>query len=163
MYIASLIGIFVAERARLVCTSLASQSSHLDTRLLLNYLPARAYFPCFLLCLVCVRVSRARHGRRARRRRGDQRVLADREKVGRSAVAVLVARRRMSMETRRKHECAPSGLLVWGRLYYVRVHKGLGLQNTFQAVLIFATKLKFTEIAPQSEHQPCRAGERGPP
>ena len=35
-------------------------------------------------------------------------------------------------------------------------------QAAFQEVLIFATKPKFTERATQSEHQLCRAGERGP-
>ena len=38
-----------------------------------------------------------------------------------------------------------------------------GLQNKIRAVLIYAIKLlKFIERTTQSEHQPCRAGEREP-
>ena len=56
---------------------------------------------------VCVRVLEARHRGRARRRRRCQRVLAGRGRgVARSAVAVLVARRRVCLETRGKHEWA---------------------------------------------------------
>ena len=55
--------------------------------------------------------------------------------VGRSAVAVFVARHCVSVDTRGKHPWALSGLLVWGRLYYVRVYEGhFGRQNKFQAV-----------------------------
>ena len=52
------------------------------------------------------------------------------------------------------------GLLWGGRLCIVQVNKGrLDLQNKTQAVLTFATKLKFTGRAPQCEHQQCRANE----
>ena len=34
-------------------------------------------------------------------------------------------------------------------------------KNMIQAVFIFATELNFTERASESEHQLCRAGERG--
>ena len=82
---------------------------------------------------------------------------------GLSAVAVFVARRRVFIETRGRHEWVLSGLLVWSRAYYARVCEGrFGVQNNIQAVLIFATKIKFTERAPQSDHHNCRAGERGP-
>ena len=36
------------------------------------------------------------------------------------------------------------------------------MRDNIQAVLIFATKLKFTERATQSEHRHRRPGERGP-
>ena len=110
-----------------------------------------------------MRVLGTRHRGRARRRRGCQRVLAGRGGVARSAFAVFVARRHVCLETRTKHEWALSGLFAWFRLNYVRVYKGrLDMQNKIQSVLIFATNLKLTERATQSEHQLCRAGERGP-
>ena len=67
---------------------------------------------------VRARVLRARHRGRARRRRGCLGVLAGRRGVASSAVAVFVARRRVCLETRGKHEWALPGLLVWFRLYY---------------------------------------------
>ena len=83
--------------------------------------------------------------------------------VARSAVAVFVARHRVSVETRGKHEWALSGLHLLNSIEYVRVYRGRsGLKDTIQAVLIFATELKFTRGATQSEHQRYRAGERGP-
>ena len=123
--------------------------------------------PFFLFFLFCsfvwyACVPRARHRWRAQHRRGCQQALTGRRGVGRSAVAVFVARSRVCIETRGKHEWVMSGLLVWGWIYYVRVYKGrFGLQNNIQSVQIFATKLKVTERAPQSKHQQCRAGERG--
>ena len=60
-------------------------------------------------------VPRARHRGRARRHRWCQRALAGSPGVvGRSAVAVFVARCRVFLETRGKHEWALPGLLVWG-------------------------------------------------
>ena len=111
-----------------------------------------------------MRVHRARHRGRARHRRGCQRVVAGRGGVARSVVAVFVARRRVCLETRGNHEWTLSGLLVWFRLYYVRVHKGrFDMQRSrFQVVLIFVANLTFTERATQSEHQHGRAGDRGP-
>ena len=106
----------------------------------------QSLFPFFLIRFVCVRELRARHRGRARHRRGCQRVEAGRGGVARSAVAVFVARRRVCFETRGKHEWALSGVLVWFRLYYVRVHKGrFDMQNKIQAVLIFSTTLKISE------------------
>ena len=108
----------------------------------------------FFLLLFCVRACtqstspRARHRGRARRRRKCQRAMGGRGGLARRAVAVLVARRRVCLETRGKHERALSGLLVWGWISHVRVYKGrLGLLNKVQAVLIFATKLNFIERA----------------
>ena len=69
----------------------------------------RFFFP-FFFRFVCGRVLGARHGGRARHRRGCQRVTADRGGVKRSAVAVFVPRRLVSLETRGKHEWALSGL-----------------------------------------------------
>ena len=116
-------------------------------------------FFCFLFYFVYVRVPRARHRGRARCRCGVQRALAGRGRGGRNAVAALVARRRVPIKTRGKHEWDLSGLLVRSWIGYVRVYKGrFGSQNTVQAKLIFATKLRFTERAPQSEHQQRRAG-----
>ena len=123
----------------------------------------RLFFPYFFFRFVCVRVLGARHRGRARRRRGCQRVLAGRGGVARSVVAALVARRRVCLDTRGKHECALSGLHLHNSTEYVRVYKGLpGLRGNILAVLIFATGLKITEGAPQSEQQHCRAGERRP-
>ena len=125
---------------------------------------SRFFFPFFLIFrFVCVRVLVALHCGRARRRRGYQRVLVGREVVETSAVAVFVPRRRVCLETQGKHEWTLPGLLVWFRLYYVRVYNvRFDMQNKVQAVLIFAKKPKTTERATQSEHQLCRAGERGP-
>ena len=117
----------------------------------------------FFFRFVCVRVLRARHRGRAQRRRGCQRVLPGRGGVARSAIAVFVPRRRVCLETRGKHEWALSGLHLWSWIEYVPVYEGRsGPQNNIRAVLIFATKLKFTERATPSEHQHCRAGELGP-
>ena len=83
--------------------------------------------------------------------------------VARSAVAVFVARRRVCLETRGKHEWALSGLHLHNSIECVRVYKGLSrLQGNIQAVLIFANGLKITEGATQSEQQYCEAGERRP-
>ena len=57
-----------------------------------------------------MRVLRARHRGRARRRRGCQRLLAGRGGAARSTVAVSVARRRVCLETRWKQELMGS---VW--------------------------------------------------
>ena len=93
---------------------------------------------------MCVRVPRARHRGRAGRRRGYQRALAGRGGVGRSAVAVSAARRRVSTETRGNHEWALFGLGLWGWTEYVRVYKGRsGLKNKIQMMIIFATNLNF--------------------
>ena len=112
--------------------------------------------PSFFFRSVCVRVLRIRHRGRARHRRGCQRVLAGRgwvARIGRDAVAVFVARRRVCLDTRGKHECAPSGLLIWFRLYYVRLYKvRCDIQKNIQAVLIFATKLKINERTTHSEY-----------
>ena len=121
-------------------------------------------FLFFSFVSVCVRVLRARHRGRARHRRGCQRVVAGRgrEGVARSTVAVFAAWRRVCVETRGKHELTLSGLLLWSRLYHVRVYKGrFDLQNKFQAEFI-ETKLKTNERATQSEHQLFRDGERRP-
>ena len=58
-----------------------------------------------------------------------------------------------------KHEGrALSGLHLHSSIEYVQVYKDLSkLQGNIQAVLIFATGLKITEGATQSE-QRCRAG-----
>ena len=118
-----------------------------------------SFFLFFFVRFVCVRVVGARHRGRARRRRGYQRLLAGRGGVARSAVAVFVARRCVCLETRGKHEWALSSLHLWV-IEYVRVYMGRsGLQDSIQAVLLFATKLKFTERATQCGHQHCRAGE----
>ena len=56
-------------------------------------------------------------------------------------------------------------LASWCEVRYIMYEyiKGrFGVQNKIQAVLTFATKLEFTERAPQSERQHCRACERGP-
>ena len=58
------------------------------------------FWPFFFFRFVCVRVLGARHRGRARRRRGCQWMLAGRGGLARSAVAVLVARRRVCLETR---------------------------------------------------------------
>ena len=89
---------------------------------------------------VLVRVLGALHRGRARRRRRYQRVLAGRGGVARSAVAVLVARRCVCVETQGKHEWALSGLHLRFLIDYVRVFKGRsGLQDRIQAVLILRT------------------------
>ena len=76
-------------------------------------------------------------------------MLAGGGRVARSAGAVFVARRCVCLETRGKHEWALSGLLVWFRLYYVRVYKGrFDMQTKFKAVLVFATKLRIKESDP---------------
>ena len=63
------------------------------------------------------------------------------------------SRRRVCLETRGKHEWALSGLLMWFRLYYVRVYKGRrDMQNNVEAVLMLATKLKISERATHSEY-----------
>ena len=73
--------------------------------------------------------------------------------VARSAVAVFVARRRVCIETRGKHEWALSGLLMWFRLYYARVCKGrFDMQKVNQEVPIFATKLEINEGPAHSEY-----------
>ena len=80
-------------------------------------------------------------------------MVAGRGGVARSAVAALVARRRVCLETRGRHEWALSGLLMWFRLYYVRAYKSpCDMQNRIQAVLIFAAKLKINERATHSEY-----------
>ena len=120
------------------------------------FLLALSAFPprFFSFRFVCVGVLRIRHRGRARHRRGCQRLLAGRGGVARSAVVVFVARRRVCLETRGNHEWALSGLLMWFRLFFVRVYKGgCDMQNNIQAVLIFATKLKIHERATHSEHQ----------
>ena len=123
---------------------------------------SRSFLTFCFFRFVCVRVLRVRHRGRAWHRRGCQWVLAGRGGVARSAVADFVARRRVCLETRRKHDWALSGLLMWFWLYYVRVYKGrCDTQNKIQAVLIFATKPKINERATHSESQLCRAGERG--
>ena len=59
--------------------STRSQSSHLDTASFFVRLPGESlFYRFFSICFVCVRVSRARHRGRSRRRRGCQRVLAGR-------------------------------------------------------------------------------------
>ena len=89
-------------------------------------------------------------------------MLAGRGGGGQSAVAVFVARRRVCLETRGKHEWALSGLLLWSWIEDVRVFKGCsGLPNDIKAVLIFATKLKFTERATQSEHNIIELANEG--
>ena len=113
----------------------------------------RLFFPFFFLRFVRARVLGALHRGRAGRRRGRQRVVASRGGVTRSAVAVLVARRRVCLETQGKHEWALSGLLMWFRSYCVRVYKvRCDVQNNIQAVLIFAAKLKSNERATHSEY-----------
>ena len=76
-------------------------------------------------------------------------MVAGRGGVARSAVAVFVARRRVcleSLETQGKHEWALSGLLLWNWIEYLQAYKGRSrLQDKIRAVLILATKLKFTE------------------
>ena len=62
----------------------------------------------------CVRVPRARHRGQAQRHRGCQRALTGRGGIGRSAVEVFVATRRVCIETRRKHDWVLSGLLMSG-------------------------------------------------
>ena len=54
----------------------------------------------------------------------------------------------------------PPGVGLWYNMY-----ESIGVVSVCkkkQVVLILVTKLNFTERAPQSEHQHCRAGERGP-
>ena len=104
----------------------------------------QSFFPFFFVRFVCVRVLRIRQCGRARHRRGCQRVVAGREGFARSAVAVLVARRRVCLETRGKHEWALSGLLMWSRLYYVRVDKGRCVirKITFKRCLFLRRNLK---------------------
>ena len=110
-----------------------------------------------------VRVLRARHRGRARRRRGCQRVLAGGGGVAESAVAAFVPGRRVPLETLGMHEWGLSGLRLCFLIEYARVLKGRsGLQDKIQAVLIFATGLKITKRSIQSEQQHCRAGERQP-
>ena len=124
---------------------------------------SRFFFPVFFFRFVCVRVLRARHRGQARRRRGCQRVLTGREGFARSAGAVSVDRRCVCLETRGMHEWALFGLHLCFFIEFVRVYKGHWvLQDNIQAVLIFATKLKFKESATQSEHQHCGASERRP-
>ena len=71
---------------------------------LLRLLAGESLFYFFFFRLVPVRVPRARHRGRARLCRGCQRVLAGKGGVGRSAVAVCMARRHVSIEIRGKHE-----------------------------------------------------------
>ena len=104
-----------------VGTSLASQSSHLGTASLycLADLSSGSLFSPSLLALwvllffffrsVCVRLLRARHCGRARRRHRCQWVLANKGRVARGAVAAVVPRRRVCLETRGMHEWALSG------------------------------------------------------
>ena len=110
----------------------------------------RRYFFYFVLCcvvlfcFVCVRVPRARHRGRARRHRGCRRALAGRRGVGKSAVAVFVARCRVCLETREKQKWALSGLLMSvedNMFESMRVVSEL--QSNIQAVLVFATMAEF--------------------
>ena len=121
-------------------------------------------FPFLLFRFLCVRVLGARHQGRARRRRECQRVLAGKGGVkgARSALSCLGVAW-ASRHERGKHEWVLSRLHLSNSIEYVGVHRSRsGLRDNIQAVLIFATKLKFTERAANSEHQHCRTGERVP-
>ena len=121
-YIELLTSVSLSERARLVHPwPLGAPTSKPPPFITCRTFPAglcflpfswhsRCFLPFFFFRFVCVRVLRVRHGGRARRRRGCQRVLAGREEVARSAVAAFVTRRRVCLETRRMHERALSGL-----------------------------------------------------
>ena len=128
-------------------------------------LPARAFFPLFLFCFVCVCVY-PKHGTAGEPGAiagGRGRWPVDGGSEGaRSPFWCGVA-----CPSRR--EGSMNGLCLapylWGWIYYapVRVYKGhFGVRKNIQAVLVFATELNFTERAPQSEHQHCRVGERRP-
>ena len=132
--------IYITLRACSVRTSLASQAPHLDTASF-YYLPATDFFPFlfFVLLRACTQSTAPRVSPAPSRVfSGCRRV---EEGVGRIAVDVLMARRRISIETRGRHERALSGLLVWGRINYVRVYNGrLYLLNKLPTVTIFAPK-----------------------
>ena len=63
-------------------------------------------FSLFLFHFMCVRLLRPRHGERAWRRYGRQRMLTG----SRSEVAAFVTRRRVCLDTRGMHKRALSGL-----------------------------------------------------
>ena len=76
---------------------------------------------------------------------------------------MFLARRRVCLETPGEHEWVLSGLLPWSWIEYdASLQASFGIANKTQAVLIIAIELNFTERASQSEHQHCRAGDRGP-
>lgn len=119
---------FLSGRARWVYSWLPELP--LGHRLLL-FACRREEYSFLLPCFGCMRGLTARHRGRARHPHGGQRVLAGKEEVGRSAVVVFVTRRRVSVETRGNIEWTLSDLLVWARLYRVRVREGrFDLQKT---------------------------------
>ena len=143
-------------------SGLAGSLSLFSTGSLKIILHFQLFFPFFFFRFVCVRVLGARHRGRAMRRRGCQRMLAGKGGFARSAVVVFVAWRRVCLETRRKHEWAPSGLHLKNRLNMYELIRVLrDCKIRFKRSLFLRTTLKFAERRTQSEHQNCRAGQRG--
>ena len=120
-------------------------------------------FSFFFFCFLCARVLGTRHRERAQRRRGCQRVLAGKGGLqgARSPLSCLGVVCASRHEGSMNGLCLTSICIIRFSMYeYIRVVRDCKVR--FKWCLFFATGLKLTEGATQSEQQHCRAGERRP-